>query len=94
MPTEPENWKEPASGEWIRAFAIITTDANELVTDIHDRMPVILAPSDYARWLSLAVKHGPPPGVSILTRGVTASLAAGGRTRPFRAKLRAKPYRR
>jgi putative SOS response-associated peptidase YedK len=33
-----ENWKEPASGEWIRTFAIITTDANELVADIHDRM--------------------------------------------------------
>jgi putative SOS response-associated peptidase YedK len=46
-----ENWKEPASGEWIRTFAIITTDANELVAEIHDRMPVILAPSDYARWL-------------------------------------------
>jgi putative SOS response-associated peptidase YedK len=38
-----ENWKEPASGEWIRTFAIITTDANELVAGIHDRMPVILA---------------------------------------------------
>jgi putative SOS response-associated peptidase YedK len=25
--------------------------ANELVADIHDRMPVILAPGDYARWL-------------------------------------------
>jgi putative SOS response-associated peptidase YedK len=24
-----ENWKEPASGEWLRTFAIITTDANE-----------------------------------------------------------------
>jgi putative SOS response-associated peptidase YedK len=47
-----ENWKEPASGDWIRTFAIITTDANELVADIHDRMPLILAPGDYARWLS------------------------------------------
>ena len=46
-----ENWKEPASGEWIRTFAIITTDSNELVADIHDRMPVILAPTDYAPWL-------------------------------------------
>jgi len=27
-------------------------DANELVADIHDRMPAILAPGDYARWLS------------------------------------------
>ena len=47
-----ENWKDPASGEWVRTFAIITTDANELVADIHDRMPLILAPGDYARWLS------------------------------------------
>jgi putative SOS response-associated peptidase YedK len=46
-----ENWKEPASGEWVRTFAIITTAANELVADIHDRMPVILAPDDFARWL-------------------------------------------
>jgi putative SOS response-associated peptidase YedK len=35
-----ENWKDPTSGEWTRTFAIITTDANELVADIHDRMPV------------------------------------------------------
>jgi len=41
----------PASDGWLRTFAIITTDANELVADIHDRMPVILAPNDYARWL-------------------------------------------
>jgi putative SOS response-associated peptidase YedK len=27
------------------------TDANTLVADIHDRMPAILPPSDYARWL-------------------------------------------
>src|SRR5438477_836833 len=47
-----ENWKEPASGEWIRTFAIVTTDANEMVAHIHDRMPAILAPADYTRWLS------------------------------------------
>jgi putative SOS response-associated peptidase YedK len=47
-----ENWKDPACGEWIRTFAVITTDANELVAEIHDRMPVILAPGDYTRWLS------------------------------------------
>jgi putative SOS response-associated peptidase YedK len=46
-----ENWKHPASGEWIRTFAIITTDANDLVADIHDRMPVILARRDYDRRL-------------------------------------------
>ena len=53
-----ENWKDPTSGEWMRTFAIITTDANELVAEIHDRMPLILAPTDYARWLS----EEPDPG--------------------------------
>jgi putative SOS response-associated peptidase YedK len=47
-----ENWKEPKSREWIRTFAIITTAANELVAQIHDRMPLILARADFARWLS------------------------------------------
>lgn len=46
-----ENWKDPASGEWVRTFAIITTDANELVANIHNRMPLIIAPVDYKRWL-------------------------------------------
>jgi putative SOS response-associated peptidase YedK len=45
-----ENWRDPA-GEWIRTFAIITTDANLLVADIHDRMPLVLAPEDHSRWL-------------------------------------------
>jgi putative SOS response-associated peptidase YedK len=47
-----ENWQGPQSGEWIRTFAIITTDANDLVAAIHNRMPVILSPSDYNTWLS------------------------------------------
>ena len=42
------------SGEWIRTFAIITTDANELVAEIHNRMPVILSASGYVRWLGEA----------------------------------------
>jgi putative SOS response-associated peptidase YedK len=31
---------------------VITTNPNELVSEIHDRMPVILRPEDYDRWLS------------------------------------------
>ena len=34
-----ENWKVPGSEEWMRTFWIITTNANDLVADIHDRMP-------------------------------------------------------
>ena len=44
-------WKNPQTGEWIRSCTIITTDANEMVADVHDRMPVILGSEDWAKWL-------------------------------------------
>jgi putative SOS response-associated peptidase YedK len=50
-----ENWKDPATGDWVRTFTIITLPSNELVGRIHDRMPAILRPHDYQRWL------GPDP---------------------------------
>jgi putative SOS response-associated peptidase YedK len=46
-----ENWKRPGTDEWVRSFAVITCPANELVSDIHDRMPVIIPPASYDRWL-------------------------------------------
>jgi putative SOS response-associated peptidase YedK len=33
-----ENWKVPSTEEWMRTFCVITTNANELVADIHDRI--------------------------------------------------------
>ncbi|MFQ5940067.1 MAG: SOS response-associated peptidase, partial [Alphaproteobacteria bacterium] len=35
----------------IESFTIIVTEANELLRPIHERMPVILDPSDYDLWL-------------------------------------------
>ena len=46
-----ENWKDPKTDEWLRTFTILTTQPNELVAPLHDRMPVILAPESYDRWL-------------------------------------------
>jgi putative SOS response-associated peptidase YedK len=43
-------WKD-GQGHWLRSFAIVTTEANEMMARIHPRMPVILHPSDYDRWL-------------------------------------------
>jgi putative SOS response-associated peptidase YedK len=37
--------------EALETCTIITTEANELCQHVHDRMPVILAPEDYPRWL-------------------------------------------
>jgi putative SOS response-associated peptidase YedK len=45
-----EHWNAPESPP-VESCTIITTDANEVVRPIHDRMPVILDPADYAAWL-------------------------------------------
>lgn len=45
-----ERWKSP-DGPWWLSFTIITTEANEFMAPLHDRMPVILARQDYDRWL-------------------------------------------
>jgi putative SOS response-associated peptidase YedK len=47
-----EGWRHPESGEVVRTFAVITTGANELLAGIHDRMPVILPPEAFDRWLA------------------------------------------
>jgi putative SOS response-associated peptidase YedK len=44
-------WWRPEEGEPVESCAIITTDANELMAPIHNRMPVILAANDYVTWL-------------------------------------------
>ena len=43
-----EIWKDE---EEIRSCTIITTEANNLMDEIHHRMPVILHPEDYDVWL-------------------------------------------
>jgi putative SOS response-associated peptidase YedK len=45
-----DRWKDP-NGKVIESCTILTTDANVLLKDIHNRMPVILQPSDYDLWL-------------------------------------------
>jgi len=45
-----DSWESP-DGSSIKTCTIITTEPNELMEKIHDRMPVILHPRDYERWL-------------------------------------------
>jgi putative SOS response-associated peptidase YedK len=35
----------------VRSFAIVTTEPNALLAELHDRMPVILAPDNWPAWL-------------------------------------------
>jgi putative SOS response-associated peptidase YedK len=50
-----EHW-ESSEGDTIDSCTVITTVANELLTPIHDRMPVILRTADYQLWLDPTVK--------------------------------------
>ncbi len=66
------DWWKDREGRVIESCTILTTEANALLRDIHSRMPVILKPDDYARWLD--------PGVTDPAR-VTDLL------KPFDARL-------
>lgn len=46
-----EVWNSPL-GDPVYSCTVITTGPNTLMQPIHDRMPVILAPADYDRWLA------------------------------------------
>lgn len=46
-----EGWRIPSTDEWLRTCTIITCDANELVSQIHPRMPIILPVEQHAVWL-------------------------------------------
>ena len=55
-----ETWKDKATDQSLQTYTIITTDPNELMETIHTRMPVILEPRDYARWLEPGDQTRPP----------------------------------
>ncbi len=50
-----ERWLTP-QGDALDTCTIITTQANALLSPLHDRMPAILSPDDYARWLDTDVE--------------------------------------
>lgn len=62
-----ETWAEPGGSE-IDTGAILTTDANAAIASIHDRMPVVIRPQDFARWLDC--RGNEPRDVADLLRPV------------------------
>ncbi|RMD49855.1 MAG: SOS response-associated peptidase [Alphaproteobacteria bacterium] len=81
-----QDWTDPESGERLRTCAIVTTDAGPDIAHIHNRMPVIIAPDDWALWLGEAGKGAallmrPAPAGSLrawrVSRRVNARTAEG-----------------
>lgn len=61
-----ENWQSKVSDESIQSTTIITTEANEFMSTLHHRMPVVLRNEIADRWLAgdddlieFAASHGP-----------------------------------
>lgn len=73
-----ETWS--SNGEEIASCAIITTDANDVVGELHDRMPVILDLDEEDRWLKeddvdeLQAMLDPYPDERMRTYEVTTSV--------------------
>ncbi len=60
-----DEWLDKGTGEILLTYAIITTEANDLVKSIHDRMPVILSPEAEELWLD---EHEPQEGLLSLLK--------------------------
>lgn len=74
-----ERWQSPTGP--LDSCTILTTTANELLAPLHDRMPVILHPNDYAAWLDVDQKPDalgylfePYPAVEMQLRPVSKSV--------------------
>ena len=71
-----ERWSGEGGGP-VESCTIVTTAANEVVAPLHDRMPVILEPGEFALWLDPEVRE--PEAVRPLLR---PHAAAGMRAHP------------
>ncbi|MDE2135491.1 MAG: SOS response-associated peptidase [Alphaproteobacteria bacterium] len=71
-----EHWKPNDVSDLIETFTIITTTANELIAPLHDRMPVILAPDNWPRWLG----EGAGPVAPDRLKAMLAPFPAGRMT--------------
>jgi putative SOS response-associated peptidase YedK len=65
-----ETWMGP-DGEEMDTACLVTTQANETMAPIHDRMPVILEPEDFDSWLNV---DGNVTEASALMRPAAASI--------------------
>jgi putative SOS response-associated peptidase YedK len=47
-----DSWQRPGTSERVRSFAVVTCPANDVIAEIHDRMPVIIPAAAYDQWLA------------------------------------------
>lgn len=70
-------WRNPSDGRTTKSFSIITTEANELLSVVHNekrRMPAILSPDEHRRWLDPELRR--PAVESLLAAKEVPGLTA------------------
>jgi putative SOS response-associated peptidase YedK len=55
-----DRWVSPDRQVELESYSIITVEPNELLASMHDRMPLMIAPCDYERWLEPGDPQRPP----------------------------------
>jgi putative SOS response-associated peptidase YedK len=72
-----DDWTDKVTGEVFTTFSIVTTDANELMAEIHNsgkRMPVILDKDSEKRWIDISI--APTDAFSLLKPSPSEDLKA------------------
>ena len=46
-----DRWTDRGTGEIVDSCAVVTTEPNSLMAEIHDRMPVVVDPDEREAWL-------------------------------------------
>lgn len=78
-------WEQWGEGpETVLSCAIVTTAASPTVRPLHERMPVILRPDDYAAWMA---DDSPPARLLTLLRPAADDLLSVTRVRPLVNKV-------
>jgi putative SOS response-associated peptidase YedK len=72
-----DTWNVPNGGGELATCTIITTQPNEVVAPIHNRMPVMLLPEDEERWLDPDMTE--PEAIVSLLRPYPADLLMASR---------------
>jgi putative SOS response-associated peptidase YedK len=47
-----DEWRNTETGEALKSCAMIITNSNDFVGEVHDRMPVLLNPDQFSPWLT------------------------------------------
>jgi putative SOS response-associated peptidase YedK len=78
-----DEWRNVETGEQLRSCTMLVTKANKLVSDYHDRMPMLLGLGQHGRWLEADTKaqvFRPAPlvcrGGAAITKSIRSKVVA------------------